>query len=104
MSFQTYQQPFEGTEPKIFKTKVSQFNFRAVDIKILEPIDCFPLTKNIFGTQEHDIEFLQVVVHLALVQGLAIAHRLVVASSLGDFLGVFNLHLTPLASATTAQS
>ena len=36
---------------KIFKTKVSQFNFRAVDFKILEPVDSFSLTKNVFGTQ-----------------------------------------------------
>ena len=78
---------------KIFKTKVSQFNFRAVDFKILEPVDSFSLTKNVFGTQEHDIEFLQVVVHLALVQRLAVAHSLIVTSPLGDVHVIFHLHL-----------
>ena len=42
---------------------------------------------------KHDVELLQVVVNFALVQRLAIAHRLVIARPLGDFLGIFHLHL-----------
>ena len=53
---------------------------------------------------KHNVEILQLIVNFALVQRLAVAHSLVVAGPLGDILVVFHLHLTPLASATTAQS
>ena len=52
---------------------------------------------------KHDVEIVQLIVNFALVQRFAITHRLVVASPLGDILVLFHLHLTPLASATTAQ-
>ena len=42
---------------------------------------------------KHDVEFFQIVIYFTLVQRLAIAHRLVITGSLGDFLGVFHLHL-----------
>ena len=77
---------------KIFEAEVTQFNFRIINFEILEPIDGFSLPENVLGTQKHNVEFLQVVVYLALVQRLAIAHRLIIARPLGDFLGVFHLH------------
>ena len=75
----------------IFEALVSHFDFRVVDIEILEPVYCPSLFKNVVGADKDDVEFFQVVVFFALEQGVAVAHGLVEASPFGDVVGVFHL-------------
>ena len=78
---------------KILEGEVAHLDFGIVAFEILEPVDGASLCENVVGAKEDDVEFLQVVIAFAPVQGFAVAHGLVEACPLGDFVGVFHLHL-----------
>ena len=78
---------------KVFEGKIAHLDFRVVDFEILEPVDGSAFSEDVVGTDEYDIEVLQVAVFFAPAQGFAVAHGLVEACAFGYFLGVFHLKL-----------
>ncbi len=74
------------------------------DFYVFESIDGTALLKNVIGADKDDILFLEIAVGFPFVQGFRVAQSLVIASTLWQFMGIFYLHLTPMASAAAAQS
>ena len=77
---------------KVFERKVAHLDFWVISFEIFEPVDSPVLPKNVIRTKKDDVEFFQVAVFCASVQGFTVAHGLVETSALRNFLGVLHLH------------